>query len=243
MNNTLNSRVKRLIKEDLLEYAKIISIVFGSGMLIGTIILSLLFSITGDNSIILEFSFGIINLTGFAVFMFIAGIVGGAELPAYVRYGIARGEYFTATIIGAIIVSILLLPLLLLIDQIISSILGLENIISTVRNGDLLTLAMYVLTFIVVYLAGFFIAMIFGRFGWVIGVMMTIILLITLGGIGWSSGLVVRISDMLLFMDNGYTSITQLIAPELLGPILVTIAVILASGIYTLVRDAPVKVR
>ena len=240
MNNTLNPRIKRLIKESLLDYAKVLGVFFSIGLIIGLILLALLtMAFITDEPFAVDISFIMIGLSSLVVTMFIAGVVTGAELPMHVRQGVARNEYFKATFIAAVMVSTLLLPVNWLIRVIADGV----NVTDSLRSDYLLILVIYALIFMTAYLLGHFIAMVYQRFGWMIGVCVTILILMVLGVISWHSNTIILIPDLLPLIYEGYDSITYLIAPELLGPILIIILVILAKGTYAFVKHIPVKVK
>lgn len=263
MNNILNVRVKKLIKDNLLEYAKH----FG-GFLAVILILATVFSMINIEVVIgsayvegFEYvaseitnflngtsSFASFNFFGFIIIMLIAGIVAGAELSMYVRQGIARNEYFKATLIGAIIVSVTLIPFASIANRLINLITGSESVIYSLRNGNLLTIAIHILSFIVFFLGGYLISMTYQRFGWFLGIIITIFALLITGVVSWNFGFwnseVIIILPIEAFFTAGeHNGLVGLVAPELLGSILVTVSVILASGIYALVKNTPVKIK
>ena len=255
MNNILNPRVQRLIKDDLWDYAKAFGIFFAISFIVITVLV-IVFSMTNivvaiegvdiegvqyaaseiTNFLNTSNIFNVINLFGLMIMMFISGIVAGAELPMHVRQGIARNEYFKATLIGAIIVSIIIIPLALVANSFITLIS--ENVMVGLNGDSLLTIIMYILWLIVVYLIGYFIVMIYQRFGWMVGVLVTVVVLVMFGVISWGSGAIIVFPRFLV----GESNLLGL-APELLGPALVIAATILASGVYMLVKDAPVKIK
>jgi len=260
IENILNSRVKRQIKDVLVDYAKYLGGFFVVSLIVITLLRVVLSMINIgaaleaadlDNieytvSEIINFLddvniFNLLNLFGLTLVMFISGIITGSELPAYVRKGVARNEYFKGTLIGAIIVSIALIPFSLIANQLVNLIAGSENAIHNayhLGNGDLLITVMYIPFIIAFHLAGYFIAMIYQRFGWLIGVIITVFALLVTGIISWNSRVILIFPIFVVGEYNGLLDI-----PELLGPILVTISIILASGIYTLVKHTPVKVK
>jgi len=255
MNEFLNPRIQKLIKDDLRDYAKAFGIFFAIALII-VVVLTILFSMINIESTVAAINiediqdvaseitnflnttniFNIINLIGLMVMMFISGIVVGAELPMHVRQGVARNEYFKATLVGAIIVSIALLPLSLIGNAFINLLTG-SGMIYNLRTDSLLTMVMYILWFIVFYLIGYLIAMTYQRFGWVIGAITMLTGLAVVGVIGWSSGVIIVLPILPI------EEFTELIAPELLGPILVAISAILASGVYVLAKNTPVQVK
>jgi len=242
MDNILNVRVKQLIKEVLVDYAKVFCMLFSIALFASLILIGFLTIVvhasvydTIGTNVVIE----IIGFAGFIFVMFISGIVSGAELPMYVRLGIARNEYFKANLIGAIIVSIILMPIPFLADWLLSLVVSSRNVIAHSISDNLLGFAMHVLLLILFYLTGHFIAVVFQRFGWFVGVIVIILILTTSGMISWGAGIITMIPNALA----GYNSFANLVAPELLGPILITISVVLASVVYLFVKNAAVKVR
>jgi hypothetical protein len=251
MNNILNPRVKKLIKDELLDYAK-------GGFLFFVIIAIMLAVIEftvidfNVNSRIIDtdmipdvlamsqYFFSVSMINGFSLVMLIAGIVAGAELAIHVRQGVARNEYFKATLIGAIIVSIIYIPFALLLFQLVNLIVGSGSVVYDI---SLIVLFMYMLLFIMFYLIGYLIAMIYQRFGWIVGVMITLFALVLFGVISRNSDLFIMIPEFLFFVGNQTHSLVDFVAPELLGPILVMVSVVLASGSYVLMKNISVKVK
>lgn len=236
MNDILNPRVNKLIKDDLLTYAKM----FG-GFLAGILILlSVLSMINIGPTDVDGYNFGL----SLIIIMFIAGIVAGAELSMYVRQGISRIEYFKATLIVAIIVSVMIIPFALIANRLINWITGSESLIYSVRYDNLLSLVIHILSFIVFFLGGYLISMIYQRFGWFLGLIITIFVLLATGVVSWNfcfwnSDAIIRFLSTLI----GYDDLVGFFAPELLGPILVTVSVILASSVYALMKNTPVKIK
>ena len=251
MNNTLNTRVKRLIKDDLFEYGKVLLWIFGLMLfsLIINIVLNSEVNISeiagainiqiGNFELIIEAITLGIYIGGVAIFMMIAGITAGYELPQHVRFGIARHEYFKANVVSAIIVSILIIPLGFFINLILTTLVSsdsfLYNLINLADVG-LLTISMYILYFITAFFVGYFIGMVFQRFGWIVGVIFVLILLTITGSLTWR--FIPRIPIRIFSVGD-----ISMIAPELLGPTLIVIAFFIAMGTYLLVKDTPVKVR
>jgi len=222
MDNILNERVRQLIKEILLDYAKVFGVFLAISLLS---ILILIFLPTSTT----EITIGIISFGAFIIVMFIAGIVSGAELPAHIRTGIARNEYFKANLISAIIISVILMPISFILDFVLRDF---RNVLYNSISDNLLGFTMHILLLILFYLIGYFIAMIFLHFGWFIGVIVIVSTLAITGIVSWSSGLIIMLPSAL----NETNSIVSLIAPEILGPTLITLAVLLASVVYYLVK-------
>ena len=238
MNGTLNSRIKKLIKNDLLVYAKYVGGFF-TILLVMTVLISTVFTIEA-------MEIGVFNIFSLMITMLISGIVTGTELPMRVRQGIARNEYFKATMLEAVIISIVLIPLTFAVNQLISSVTGSDSMMyhmSHLESNSLLIMVMYILWFIVSFLLGYFIAMIYQRFGWLIGVIVSVFALLVTGIISWDSGIwnsgVIAIFPIFAIGEGRY--LVEFFAPELLGPTLVVISVILASGIHALIKSAPIK--
>ena len=253
MDHILNARVKRLIKDDLIAYAKFFGVFFAIIALISLIFVALLpiiISLDPEVSeLTSEITVSAIGFGSFILIMTISGIVTGAELPMNVRRGVARDEYFKATLIAAISISVILTPISFianrLISLIVSSSLGSGNVVNNLWTDNLLTFVMYVLLFIVCHLLGYFIAMIWQRFGWVVGVVCVIIILGALGivNLGFGTNRILVIFPVIFTTDitDGY--LIDSAVPELLGPILVMISVFLASSSYVLMKSAPIKVK
>lgn len=236
MNDILNPRVNKMIKDDLLTYAKMFGGFF-AGILILVSVLSMINIGPADVD---GYNFGL----SLIIIMFIVGIVGGAELSVYVRQGISRIEYFKATLIGGIIASVILIPFVSLANRLINLITGSESLIYSVRYDNLLSLVMHILSFIVFFLGGYLISMIYQRFGWFVGLIITIFVLLATGVVSWNfdfwnSEAIVMFLSTLIEHDD----LVGFFVPELLGPILVTVSVILASSVYALMKNTPVKIK
>ena len=248
MDNILNARVKRLIKDDLIAYTKFFGVFFAIIALTSLIfaaLLPILVSLDPEVSeITSEITVGAIGFGSFILMMAISGIVTGAELPMNVRRGVARDEYFKATLIAAISISVILTPISFLANRLISIIVSSGNVVNNLRTENILTFVMYVLLFIVCHLLGYFIAMIWQRFGWVVGITCAILIFGILGivNLGLDIGRVIIIFPI-IFTDGAYDYLIESAVPELLGPVLVLIAVFLASSSYILMKNNAVKIK
>jgi len=258
MNNIFNVRVRRLLKNDLLEYAKhfgwFMIIVIGSSLLNLAIKFfagrGFNFDITffGSDFDLREIDFsGIVNMISFggiAIVMFIAGIVGGAELPSYVRLGASRKEYFAATTLGAIIISLVVAPAVLSLNAIINLLAGTENFLYNsllIANGDIAVLAAQVLMYVALFLTGYSIAMIWQRVGWLFGLIAGFIIVIVTGLFGWGVGgffntFTIVIEDYWFevnwMLSSGFIAVMALVQIEIFGTLT-----------YTLLKNVPVKVK
>ena len=259
MSNILNVRVRKLIKDDLLEYGKYLLgfFVLGFGV---PLILSLLFGTRG-NILFIGFQdvnidigdFGRINVEGlfnffsfafFVFFMFIGGIIVGAELPSHVRCGGARGEYFIATIITAVIVSLAYAPVLLLLNMVInlfvSSNSAYYNILH-IGNGELSTLLEQFIMYVAIFLLGYCIPLIWQRVGWLITVSMIVIFVLISGILGWNFAIGFNVFNIV--ENDDFLGITWDFSYGFFGIVGLLMIAVLGSGVYLLSKDIPVKVR
>jgi len=248
MNNSLNSRITRLIKDDLLDYGKhllgflgvlIASLVINIGLNrgIGAIPEVLTIDLGNFGEFAIDFGefamAGIFNTLSFGFFiiiMFISGIVIGYELPQHVRRGVARKEYFIATTIAAVIVSLLIIPLLLLMNMIFNIF---ANSGSTfLDDGRISMLVMQFLMYIVLFLFGYCIAIIWQRVGWQLGIVTTVVLLSILSFLGWQTGIIFTLTadDYYYWLRWSFSNI-----------FLVGMTMALAIATYTLIRGVSVK--
>jgi len=258
MNNIFNSRVKRLIKADLLEYVKYLFGFFGLAVVI-PIVLNLLFGTSGEIGIgignlnINIADFGRINIGGifnfisfgfFVFVMFIAGITAGSELPQHIRVGIARKEYFIATIVSAVIVSLLIAPFVLLLNIIVNSLITPGSLFYNtfhIGGGEISILTMQFLMYTSLFLLGYCGAIICQRVGWLIGVAIIVAVFIILGFLGWNIAIGFNMFNLTIgdhwfeietSSDNGFFSIMGILTTAVLG-----------IGTYMLIKNVSVKVR
>jgi len=257
MNNILNVRVRRLLKDDLLSYtihfAGFILVLFAI-MLINNI-LYLFFgfgsptvNINVNNreldinflrSLITFISFGAISMV-----MFISGIVAGAELPANVRKGIARIEYFTATFLAGIIVSFLISPIFLGINAIINLFVSSEALFYNsllIGDGSLPLLGAQFLIYIAVFLIGYSITMIWQRFGWIVGLAISFIILSTTGIIGFNIGRIFSIFE--LIVEDYWLELSWQHSNGSLAIMGLSLAIVFGALTYILLKKIPVKAR
>jgi len=265
MNNILNERVRRIVREDLLEYGKYILFF----LVLGFVIPFLLSQIFGTRIVVMDFvdgafnidlgDFGSVNIDGvfnfvsfgiFSVFMFIAGITGGVELPQNVRWGVARNDYFTATVISAIIVSLIFAPVMLLFNTIINLFVSSGSVFYNffqIGGGEFPVLVFHFFTYVALFLVGYYIPLVWQRFGWYIWLafIILLVLLIPISGIlglniviGFNVFEVTTTDDYLFLISwdftDGFSGIFVL-----LGLIAITV---LGVGAYLLAKDVPVKV-
>jgi len=258
MNNILNVRVKRLIKDDLLEYGKhllgflgfivlsilinfILQLFFGSGEIvinIGDVHIDL----GNPENFNLVGLFNMISFGAFVIIMFISGAVVGYELPHYVRMGIARTEYFIATTIAATIVSFLIAPFTLLLNGMINFIVGSNSIFYNglhMGSGDLLTLGVQFLMYVAVFFLGLLIVAIYQRIGWQIATGLIVALFAI--GIGWNFSRLLSVFNVVTgeywfefswAFRNGY-----------LGLIAVMMIVVFGFSGYTMIKNTSVDVK
>ena len=202
MTNIFNTRVQKLIKDDLLEYGKQLLCFIGLGLLFGLgipLLINLFFGIqTGvldiqieDLDVGLNFAviFSFITAGFFAVTIFTAGIVAGYELPQHVRKGIARKEYFISTVTAGIIVILAIFPSLLFLNMAVNLFSGSENIFYNLFNmgwGNIANLISHLLMYMTLFSLGYFVAVYWQRVGWLIALASIIGTLIVLGFLGWN---------------------------------------------------------
>ena len=253
MNNIFNTRVKRLITDDLLEYGK--HLLWFLGFVIG--ILMILNIFVGINVVMirnirdfLDINVGVTLIgtgifsfvsSGFLVFMFISGIVTGYELPQHVRQGIARGEYFIGVTIAAIIVSLLIAPLILLVNMIFNLFVTIEGVfyhLFQMGGGEISLLIAQFLMYIALFLLGFCIAIIWQRVGWQLGVAFIVLLLMISSFLGWN--IVNGFNVFNVTFDNYLFEIEWAFSTGFfIGVIMIAILGIIA---YMLIKKVPVKV-
>jgi len=201
MNNIFNVRVRKLIKADLLEYVKYILIFLGLGFAV-PVTLSLLFGRSGMigfavGGFVIDISdFGTINVEGvfnffsfaaFVLFLFVSGIVTGAELPSHVRWGGSRSEYVISTVASTVIISAAFAPFLLILNMILNLVFSSESIFYNffhIGGGDIPTLIVQFLMYISLFLLGYCIPLIWQRVGWLITIVLIVALVLTLGFLG-----------------------------------------------------------
>jgi len=251
MNNIFNSRVKRRLQENLLEYGKYIFGFLGFAIVIPVVLHILfgnrfmIFNITyvGDfNDINIERIFNFASFGFFAIFIFIAGIVGGYELPQYVRKGIARKEYFTSEVVAVGIVSLLVAPLMLLINMIINSFVASESLFYrafSIGGDGISTMVVQFLMYIMLSLFGFFIAILWQRVGWQIGVGITVAFLLISSLLGWN---IVNWFNLLTVTTSEYWfEIEWSLSNGLLGAIAMVMIAVLGFGTYILIKSVSVE--
>jgi len=251
MNNMVNRRVKKLLQETLMEYGRYI---FGflAFAIIAPIVLHFLFgtrvtvlniTYTGNfNDINIEGIFNSASFGLFAGFIFIAGIVEGYELPQAVRMGISRKEYFTVATVAAVIVSLLIKPLLLLINLIINSFVTSESFFYrafSIGHAGISTLSVQFLIYIMLFLFGLFIAVLWQRIGWQLGVVITIAFLLISSVLGWS---MVSGFNILTVTTNEYWfKFEWSLSNGLMGAVAMILIAILGMGTYALIKNVSVK--
>jgi len=268
MNNIFNVRVMKLIKKELLEYGKYLFCFLGFAIIV-PVVLNRLFGTSGQilfanfgngelnfnigdiGNISIEGVFSFVSFAFFTFFMFIGGITVGAELPQSIRWGIARKEYFTATIVSAAIVSLAFAPLMLLLNSIINLLVASGSAFYNsfhIGDGNTSILVMQFLAYIVLFLLGYCIPLTWQRFGWQIGLafIFALVALIFIFGflglntiiIGFSTFDIMTTDDYLFLFQwdfvNGTFGISGIIG-------LITI-VVLGTGAFMLTKDVPVKV-
>lgn len=235
-NGILNPRVKKLIKDDLLTYAKIFGGFWAAILVIKLAILHI-GAVRGYGA-----NLEVVNV-GSIIIMFIAGITTGVELSIYVRQGVARNEYFKAAIIGAIIVSVLLTPFTAIANHLINLMTGSESLTYSLSSNNVLSTAIHMLLFNVFFLGGYLISVVYQRLGWFLGIIITLLVLLTNGIVSW------RFEVMSLFPIQEFIvvgerdGLVEVVTPVILGPILIIISVILASTIYALVKNIPATIK
>ena len=260
MNNILNSRVKRLIKDDLLEYGGYLLIFLGIGIVMA--VLNVLFGnfAMRIHSSIADFISIMIGLLSFGAATFIMammGITAGCELPQHVRAGVARKEYFIAMTVVAVIVGLSIAPLMLLVNVIINLFVDSEGLFYNavhIGGGEILTLAMHFLIYFALFLACFFITVFWQRVGWKIALAIMIPFFMISNSIiinfvflnifnsnsdnyefyvYWNSQDGISSSMSKFFnITNGLLSVTTLVMIALLG-----------IGTYILIKSVPVKIK
>jgi len=258
MTNILNVRVRRLLKEDLLDYAKHFA-GFMAGIAVVLLIQYLVYLIIGfDFGITLagreldmrELNFsgflGAISFAGITLVMFIAGIVTSAELPTYVRMGVARKEYFVATLVAAIIVSLLLAPTLLGLNVIINLFVDAELFLYDAflaGGGDFFVLASQALVYIALFLAGYSIAIIWQKVGWFLGLCMGFIIAIGVGFLGWNVGRIFNILNIVIGDHDNWFEVNWVASNGILA--ITALGLIGMFGVltYMLLKTISVKVK
>ena len=246
MNNIFNVRVRRLIKEGLLDYGIHLAWFIGFAILI-PLILHILFGMGGTINIDLG-NLGEINIErifNFASFgiivliMFIAGIEAGYELPQYVRVGIARKEYFLATTTTAVIVSLLAAPMILLLTLISNLLVGSEILLY--HPLEISILATQFLMYIALFLLGFCGTVLWQKVEWYIAVGITVAFFIITSFVGWNLAFVFNIFTFR--SDDDFLGIEIAISNGLLTAIAMTMIVIFGLATYALIKNTPVKVK
>lgn len=260
MNNIFNVRVRRLIKDDLIEYGQHLLgfIGFVALMLLFQFVLYLFFGIGNFFELNIningrDFDLGgpehsgilrIISFGGLAIAMFILGIVGGAELPSYVRKGVARKEYFTATTTSAIIFSLLVAPVLLGVNAVMSLIIGTSHLFYNalfIGDGDIAVLIIQFLIYIGLFLTGYSIAMIWQRVGWLIGLISGFLIFIIAGFFGWNFGRLFNIIDFITGDERA--EISWIASNGIAAFAVIGLIAVFGIAAYTLMRRVAVKVK
>lgn len=260
MNKIFNVRVKRLIKDDLLDYGKELLGLIGFLIVFVTIIILLNGGLSTSSEVVtinigdfFDFTtdyigFGSLLFGFYVVTLFIAGIEAGSELPEHVRLGIARKESFFATTVAAVIVSLLIAPVMLTLNMI-------TNVFTTsgslfynalyIGSGELSTLITQSLIYIALFLLGFCFRVTWQRVNLKIGIILTSIFFSIfygiIGFIGWKIGswfniFTVTTGDAWFEFSWSFSSHLHVI---------VAVVMILISGMgtYTLMRDMHVKIK
>jgi len=262
MNNILNERVTKLIKADLLEYGKYLLFFLVLGFAI-PVLLNMIFGtsviIIGVGSVNIEIdNFGTINIEGllnfvsfafFTFFMFIGGIITGAYLPTYVRWGVARKEYFTGTIVAAVIVSLAFAPVVLLLNTIINLLVSSGSSLYNffhIGGGEIPVLIGQFLAYVALFLLGYCIPLVWQRFGWHVGMAFIFLLVafIIISGlyglntiVGFNVFNLTTTSDYLFELEWSFTE-----AFGYFGIMGITMIVVLGISAFLLTKDVPVKV-
>lgn len=260
MHNILNARVRRLIKDDLLEYGK--HLLGFLGFLIGFVIIVILLNggipnhfegLTINIGDSIEFTtddigFSFPSFVVFIITMFIAGITAGYELPQSVRAGIARKEYFFATTVAALIVSLLIAPIMLTLNMVVNLFTTSGSLFYNViyiGGGELSTLIKQFLVYIALFLFGFCFRVIWQRVKWRIGIIITSIFFSIfygiLGFIGWKIGSWLNIFTVTT--GDAWFEISWSFSSGLLIGLAMVIIVISGIGTYVLISDMPVKMK
>jgi len=264
MTNIFNTKVRRLLKDDLIEYAKhfvgfiifmliigLINLMFhlfiGWDIYVPTLDSVNIEGIELDTDFFRNF-FTAISFSVISVVMFICGTVSGAELPANVRKGIARIEYFTATITSGVIVAFLIAPLLLIINAINNLIFSSESIFYNaflLGNSELPLLGAQFLMYIGLFLVGYSIALVWQKWGWIIGLAFGLAIGIFVLGISiFNSNIGGIIGFIVILADTDYWGNTILHLPS--GPLAITASILIAifgAITYILLKNISVKIK
>jgi len=251
MNNMFNQRVKKLLQETLMEYGRYIFGFLGFAIIIPIVLHFVLgthvriFDITyvGNlNDINIEGIFNFASFGFFAFFIFIAGIVEGYELPQTVRKGISRKEYFTVAIVAASIVSLLIKPLLLVINLIINSFVSSESLFYrafSIGSGGLSTLTVQFLIYVMLFLFGLFIAVLWQRVGWQIGAGITVAFFLISSILGWN---IANWFNLFTVTTSDYWfEVEWALSNGIVGIIAMIMIAILGLGTYTLIKNVTVN--
>lgn len=250
MNNLLNTRVKKLIKGDLLAFG---------GSFLGVLVFGItssLFNFWLDGPFIGPFTSlmigSIFSFHFFALCMALTGITIGYELPQYIRRGVARKEYFIARGLVVAIESLLFAPIMLILNVITNLLVSSESLFYNVfhiGNGHISTLIMHFLIYITLFLAGFLISIFWQRSGWKFS-LLVIIPLVLVSNALISNFLFLTLSNSYTYirfsLEDGFSSsinINPLISNGLINMILIGLIALLGIGIYSFLKHFPVKIK
>jgi hypothetical protein len=238
MNNVLNERVKRLIKKDLVGYGK--HLLWFLGL---TIVIPVIFQVIFANSVLININSDIKDLgdnlfnffsSGYFILVVgFAGITAGAELSQYVRKGVSRKDYFIATTVAAVIVSLLIPPLMLLLNMIINLFVSSESLFYHVFDMDgskNSILVMQCLIFLTLFLLGYCTAIVWQRVGWYISTAIIVVCFMIAIFLG--------INFEFDWLNNNYW-----FEMEGFFPIVMGLIAILGIGTYKLIKNVSVKTK
>ena len=251
MNNLLNTRVKKLIKGDLLAFG---------GSFLGVLVFGItssLFNFWLDGQFISLMISSLFSFHFFAFCMALTGITIGSELPQYIRRGVARKEYFIARGLVATIESLLFAPIMLILNVITNLLVSSESLFYNVfhiGNGHISTLIMHFLIYITLFLAGFLISIFWQRIGWKFSLLVIIPLVLVsnalISNALISNFLFLNLSNSYTYLqfslEDGFSSsinINPLISNGLINMILIGLIALLGIGIYSFLKHFPVKIK
>jgi len=262
-----NVRIQRLVKSDLKDYS---TFFLGFlGLVMGAILLNWIFRLffgmggfqmnvgninidihTGD--VLLEGFFNMVSFSVVGFMMFVSGCVAGYELPQNVRRGVARGEYFISVVIAAVIVSLLAAPFVFVVSTISNFLVPSGSIFYGafhVSGSGMVELAVQFLMYVAVFFMGFFIAMVWQRLGWLLGLIVTVGFLVVLGFLGFVSSAIVTpfvfldVFNVTRIGEYWFEFQWDVAANGMFALLAIGMMVVFGIGARLLIKNVAVKVR